>query len=53
MRIECDDKRNFYVQECIKSNWGTRQLERQINSFYYERPGLSVDGNLNELKGLI
>ncbi|MHC1682908.1 MAG: hypothetical protein AB6733_08165 [Clostridiaceae bacterium] len=25
------------MDECIKSNWSTRQLERQINSFYYER----------------
>jgi predicted nuclease of restriction endonuclease-like (RecB) superfamily len=30
-------KRNFYIEECIQNNWSTRQLERQINSFYYER----------------
>lgn len=29
--------RNFYIDECIKSNWSTRQLDREINSFYYER----------------
>ncbi len=29
--------RNFYIDECIKENWSTRQLERQIDSFYYER----------------
>ncbi len=27
----------FYLDECAKSNWSTRQLERQINSFYYQR----------------
>jgi predicted nuclease of restriction endonuclease-like (RecB) superfamily len=25
------------VDECIKSGWSTRQLERQIHSFFYER----------------
>lgn len=29
--------RQFYIEECIKSNWSTRQLDRQINSFFYER----------------
>lgn len=37
MSIEDKDKRNFYLEETIKSNWSVRQLERQINSFYYER----------------
>lgn len=37
MNIEDEKKRNFYLEETIKSNWGVRQLERQINSFYYER----------------
>ena len=37
MRIENVQARNFYLEECIKSNWSTRQLERQINTFYYER----------------
>ncbi len=34
IRIDDEKKRNFYIDECIKSNWSTRQLERQINSFY-------------------
>ena len=37
MRIENESARNFYLEECEKSNWSTRQLERQINSFFYER----------------
>ena len=24
-------------EECIKSNWSTRQLERQITTLFYER----------------
>lgn len=37
MNIDDDNRRNFYLEECIKANWSVRQLERQINSFYYER----------------
>ncbi|MCD7957190.1 MAG: PDDEXK nuclease domain-containing protein [Lachnospiraceae bacterium] len=37
MKVADEDARNFYVEECAKSNWSTRQLERQINSFYYQR----------------
>lgn len=37
MRIDDDNRRAFYLTECIECNWSTRQLERQINSFYYER----------------
>lgn len=37
MRIENEKARNFYLEECEKANWSTRQLERQINSFFYER----------------
>lgn len=37
MRVENKNARQFYIEETIKSNWSTRQLERQINSFFYER----------------
>lgn len=37
MRIENENARKFYEEECIKSNWSTRQLERQMNTFFYER----------------
>jgi len=37
MNINDERIRNFYLSECIKSNWSVKQLERQINSFYYER----------------
>ncbi|WP_343083512.1 PDDEXK nuclease domain-containing protein [Blautia producta] len=37
MRVENKNARQFYIEEAIKSNWSTRQLERQINFFFYER----------------
>ena len=37
MRVENENAREFYTEEAIKSSWSTRQLERQINSFFYER----------------
>ncbi len=37
MKVESDIARQFYMDECIKCGWSTRQLERQINSFFYER----------------
>lgn len=37
MRVENETARNFYMEEAVKSQWSTRQLERQINSFFYER----------------
>ena len=37
MKVENDNARDFYMEEAIKSQWSTRQLERQINSFFYER----------------
>ena len=37
IRIENNDRREFYTRECVESGWSVRQLERQINSFFYER----------------
>jgi predicted nuclease of restriction endonuclease-like (RecB) superfamily len=36
-RVEEPNRREFYLNECAESGWTSRQLERQINSFYYER----------------
>ena len=43
IRLENEDKREFYIAETTKNNWTTRQLERQINSQLYERLLLSND----------
>lgn len=37
MRVEDENAREFYVTECAKSNWSVRQLERQINTFSFQR----------------
>jgi len=37
IRIDDENRRTFYKQECITAGWTVRQLERQINSFFYER----------------
>lgn len=37
MRVENENARKFYLDEATKEKWSTRQLERQINSFFYER----------------
>lgn len=41
MKIDDPLKRSFYEIESIRSNWGSRELRRQISSLYYERLGLS------------
>lgn len=42
-----DDKRSFYEQESINSNWNVRELKRQINSSLFERLLLS-EGKANK-----
>lgn len=37
MRVDDDKARQFYIEESVKSNWSVRQLERQINTFSYQR----------------
>jgi len=37
MRIDDSKRREFYLIESVKLGWTTDQLERQVNSFYYER----------------
>ncbi len=37
MRIENPTARGYYIGESISQNWSVRALERQIDSFYYER----------------
>ena len=37
LRVGDINARNFYTTEAANETWGTRQLERNINSKYYER----------------
>ncbi len=43
MRIENDEARQFYTNECAKASWSVRQLQRQINTMYYNRILASSD----------
>lgn len=37
LRIENEQSRNWYMQECAEQAWSVRALERQISVLYYER----------------
>ena len=43
IRLDSQDKRDFYIAETIKNNWTVRQLERQIHSSLWERLLMSND----------
>lgn len=47
LSISDTNKRSFYENECINSNWSVRELKRQIATSLYERLLLS-DGNANK-----
>ena len=51
MCVENEKARNFYLEEAIKSNWSIMQLDRQINSFFYER--LLSSKNKEEVSKLV
>jgi predicted nuclease of restriction endonuclease-like (RecB) superfamily len=48
LKVKKENARDFYIKEATTGNWSTRQLERQINSLYFERLLMSGDK-----KGLI
>jgi predicted nuclease of restriction endonuclease-like (RecB) superfamily len=37
LRVQDERARNFHIAECIKSRWSVRQLQRQINTLFYDR----------------
>ena len=41
LSVKNDNARKFYEQEALRSGWSVRQLNRQINSMFYERIALS------------
>jgi predicted nuclease of restriction endonuclease-like (RecB) superfamily len=43
IKIADELKRAFYEIECVKGVWSVRELQRQIESLYFERSGLSKD----------
>jgi predicted nuclease of restriction endonuclease-like (RecB) superfamily len=53
MRVEEPKRRKFYLTESADSGWTSRQLERQINSFFYERLLATQKENRPEIEGEI
>ena len=52
-KAKTQEERHFYITLCIKESYSSRELERQINSGYYERYMLSKEKLLPEpIKGL-
>ena len=47
LKIDDDNKRNFYLKETINTKWSVRELQRQINSLLYER--LIVSSNKKKI----
>ena len=39
--VRNEQARKFYETEALRGGWSVRQLERQINSQFYERTALS------------
>ncbi len=56
IKIDRKEEREFYEKESIRSNWGCRELRRQINTKLYDRYLISPDKKLiieDSKKGLI
>ena len=54
MNVEDAKIRAFYLDEAVKSGWSVRQLERQINTMFYQRLLASRDkeGSVQKVVGL-
>ena len=46
LKVKNKAARDFYFEESVRERWSTRQLERQINTFFYERLLSSKNKNL-------
>lgn len=43
LSVRSEEARRFYEAEALRGGWSVRQLDRQIQSQFYERTGLSRD----------
>jgi predicted nuclease of restriction endonuclease-like (RecB) superfamily len=51
LSVSDDNARRFYEEEAIRGGWSVRQLDRQINSRFYERTALSKNKAVMLVKG--
>ena len=49
IKIDDEEKRNFYMHECVLAKWDVRELQRQRNTLLYER--LALSKNKSKLLG--
>jgi len=50
LRVDSPDASEVYMQEAMDGNWSTRQLERQVNSLYFERMLLTRENGRKMVK---
>ena len=43
LKVQNNDTMLWYLSECVQENWSVRQLDRQINTLFYERMLASRD----------
>ncbi len=53
LSVKNEYARSFYEQEALRGGWSVRQLDRQINSQFYERTALSKNKAAKLMKGAI
>ena len=51
LRVRSAHAREFYAREALAGGWSVRQLDRQINSQFYERTALSKNKTAMLVKG--
>jgi hypothetical protein len=51
LRVRNSHAREFYAREALAGGWSVRQLDRQINSQFYERTALSKNKKVMLVKG--
>jgi predicted nuclease of restriction endonuclease-like (RecB) superfamily len=51
LRVKNSHAREFYLREALVGGWSVRQLDRQINSQFYERAALSKHKSAMLVKG--
>ena len=51
LSLKNDHARKFYEEEALRGGWSVRQLDRQINSMFYERTALSRNKAAMLIKG--
>lgn len=53
LSVKSEQARHFYEAEALRGGWSVRQLDRQVNSQFYERTALSRNKSAMLTKGLV